>query len=381
MRLAAGIVQAVVETVGQRQTLVVALDEDVAPSDVSEGACTPTSTGEDPSLVVTAVNYLEIARPLRPTDRVLLNMTALDLGLGTGGIAFVVPQGAFGEKADRSDGHLMKLRYTPLQREVCAVEEPASPHHRVMREARSLAGMPVVCCGLHSQVPLVAAAVKHRMPDAHVTYCMTDEAALMLAFSELAERAVCSGLVDATVTCGQALGGVLEAVTLHSGLLAAHHVLASDVCIVGIGPGLAGSETAFGHGGIAQGEALNAVGTLQGAPVAALRVSFADGRARHLGISHHCLTALRDVCLTKAVIALPADVPPTQKAMLTAALREAGLYDKHRVLEVAVARERIDLWGLTVTTMGRTQEDDPAFFDAAFAAGLAAAELAKRRRA
>ena len=101
-------------------------------------------------------------------DRVLLNTTAVDLSLGTGGLHFVVARAGTGQGValdEPSGGHVMKLRYTPLQRDVLVgrvAGEPA-PRRRWPPPTTS-AGMPVVCCGLHSQVPLVAAAVKQADP-------------------------------------------------------------------------------------------------------------------------------------------------------------------------------------------------------------------------
>ncbi|MBN2839986.1 MAG: DUF3866 family protein, partial [Coriobacteriia bacterium] len=131
-----------------------------------------------------AVSFPPLAGACMQGERVLCNTTAVDLGLGTGGEHFVVARAGEGVMVDDPvPGHIMKLRYTPLQRDVTAVEEPISPHHDVMVAARSLDGLPVVCCGLHSQVPIVAAAIKERAPQARVAYVMTDESALPLALS------------------------------------------------------------------------------------------------------------------------------------------------------------------------------------------------------
>jgi hypothetical protein len=269
----------------------------------------------------------------------------------------------------------MKLRYTPLQHEVLSVEEPASPHHAVMEQARSLEGAPVVCCELHSQVPLVAAAVRHIKPQARVVYCMTDEAALLASFSTLLARMRTSGLIDACITCGQALGGDLEAVNLYSGLLAATAVCGADVVICAQGPGIVGTATRFGHGGLAQGQALNAAAVLDGVPMAPLRLSFADARTRHQGVSHHTLTALGVASLAEAVIPVPGDLSSEQAALVDRQLEEAGIPGRHGLVNIPVDRDAIDPCGLEVTTMGRAQSDDPAFFSAAFAAGILAARF------
>lgn len=324
-----------------------------------------------------AVSFPSLAGCCRAGDRVLLNTTAVDLGLGTGGHHIVVARAGEGVALDDpSPGHIMKLRYTPMQREVLAVEEPASEAHRVMAEVRSLDGMPVVCCGLHSQIPLVAAAAKERVPDLRIAYVMSDGAALPLAVSRLAPRLLETGLIDTTITCGQAFGGALEAVNVHSGLLAARHVAGVQLALVGIGPGIPGTATPFGHGGVAQGEAINAVAALGGVPIAVLRVSFADPRPRHVPVSHQTISALVDVALRPALVPVPGLEAPNGEA-LELALEQAGVWHLHERRRVPVGLP--DLRGVEVRTMGRDLDDDPAFFLAAAAAGLVGAGEAGRR--
>lgn len=322
-----------------------------------------------------AIGYLALTGACATGDRVLCNTTAVDLGLGTGGEHFIVARAGEGVSfEDGVPGHIMKLRYTPLQRDVTAVEEPASGYHDVMAEARSIDGMPVVCCGLHSQLAVVAAAIKDRAPALRVTYVMTDEAALPLAVSRLVPRLTDAGLIDTTITCGQAFGGQTEAVNLYSALLAVRHVLHADVAIVAIGPGMPGTATPFGHSGIAQGQALNAAASLGGTPIAVLRVSFADERPRHVPVSHQTLTALREVALAPALVPVPALGEPYD-APITEALEQAGIWARHERREIAVGTPP-DMRGVEARSMGRTIHEDPAFFFAAAAAGVLAAEVA-----
>ena len=107
------------------------------------------------------------------------------------------------------------------------------------------------------------------------------------------------------MTVGQAFGGDLEAVTVHSGLLAARLALQADVVVVSQGPGNLGTGTRWGFSGVGAGEAVNAAGILGGRPVGLLRISAADARERHRGISHHSLTAYGQVALLPADIAVP----------------------------------------------------------------------------
>jgi hypothetical protein len=235
--------------------------------------------------------------------------------------------------------------------------------------------MPVVCCGLHSQIPLVAAAIKERVPSARVVYCMTDEAALPLALSDLVPACRAADLLDATVTCGQSFGGDFESVTLHSGLLAARHVAQADVAIVALGPGIAGTGSVFGHGGIAMGEAVNAAGSVGGRPVAVLRISFTEGRERHLGVSHHSLTALSRVALFPATVAVPL-LPREPAARVAADLEDAGVWALHVRRDVPSGPPLPDTRGVRLSrSIGSTPDDDPAFFAAAAAGGYAAAEM------
>ncbi len=353
-----GTVEAVVGAYEDTQRLEVALDD--------------SSSG-------TAVNYVALTGECKAGERVVLNTTAVDLSLGTGGAHFVVARAGTGSGVvheSDSGGHIMKLRYSPLQVDVLSVESQESVHHAAMKGSDSLQGTPVVCCGLHSQVPLVAAAVKATRPDLRVAYCMTDQAALALGLSDVIRASVGSGLIDATVTCGQAFGGSLEAVNLYSGLLAARHVGDADVVVTAIGPGVVGTATPFGHGGVSQGEAINAVGALGGTPVACLRVSFADPRPRHRGVSHHSLAALTRIALASARVAVPS-VPADMREVIDDALSSAGVWERHERVQADAGRvPPPPMRGVEVTTMGRGLTEDPAFFAAAFAAGEVAAKAA-----
>src|SRR6185295_756186 len=78
----------------------------------------------------------------------------------------------------------------------------------------------------------------------------------------------------------------------HTALLAARLVVGADVAVLAQGPGNLCTGTRWGFSGVAAGEAVNAVAALRGRPVAALRVSEADARERHRGVSHHSQSVL-----------------------------------------------------------------------------------------
>ena len=239
----------------------------------------------------------------------LLNVAALDRGLGTGGYALVVavldPTGRVSAQPPQPAGHLVKARYLPLQAMVAGADEQGSPHHELLRDADSLDGLPVVVADLHSALAPIALAVAHDRPGTRVVYVMTDQGALPLAFSRSYAELREAGLLAGSVTVGQAFGGDLEAVTVHSGLLAARLALAADLVVLTQGPGNLGTGTRWGFSGVAAGEAVNAAAVLGGRPVGSLRVSAADPRERHRGVSHHSLTAYGRVALMRCAIAVP----------------------------------------------------------------------------
>lgn len=324
-----------------------------------------------------ALNYEQLTGSVALGDLVVVNTTARSLNLGTGGYDFVIHVEGKKAQGPPGRGHIMKLRYTPCQFSCLAVEEEESPHHGVMAAADSLEYMPVICGSLHSILPAAAAAVKWRSNwQARVAYIMTDGAALPLAWSKMVAGLREHGLIDQVITVGHAFGGDLEAVNLYSGLLAARHVLAADIAIVCMGPGIVGTGTKYGFSGIELGEMVNAVSILQGIAVAVPRISFADNRPRHQGVSHHTLTALGKVALRPALLSLPI-LTRERYFFIREQLLAAGLWGKHRVVMTSGegAFEILDGLGLKVTTMGRGWEEEREFFAAAAAAGVIAWEL------
>ena len=343
-----------------------------------------------PTRPVRALAYPALTGCPRPGDRVLLNTTALDLGLGTGGYALVVAVPDRLPPDPELAGHLVKARYTPLQATVAGADEQGSPHHDVLRDADDIGGMPVVVADLHSALPAVLAGVldsagrsvagRPRPGETapaqppRIVYVMQDGAALPAWFSRSCAALKHAGWLAATVTTGQSFGGDLETVTVHTGLLAARHVLGADIAVVAQGPGNLGTGTRWGFSGVAAGEAVNAVAALGGRPGASLRVSGADPRERHRGISHHSLTAYGRVALARADVVVPG--LPGELGALVAA-QAARLGARHTVITVAVdgLEAALRAGPVRLSTMGRTLDEDLAYFLAAAAAGRHARRL------
>lgn len=343
---------------------------------VREGACEITvEVAGEPRR---AIAYPGLTGPVGVGDEVLLNVTAADKGLGTGGVDFVManlsaPTADLGEDV----GHIVKARYTPVQHTVLSVEEEDSPYRKAVEDFESLGAMPVVVGQLHSQLAPAAGAIKRLSRNrARVAYVMTDSSALPIAFSRLSAELREKGLIDCTITAGQAFGGEIEAINVHTALIAAKQAAKADAVIVCPGPGHAGTGTRFGFSAIEQGEIINAVNLLAGSAIAIARISYADPRLRHQGLSHHTLTSLGLVALTKCTLALPM-IDQMKLNVIQEQLAHSAIFYRHklRILDGTPGIIELQDKGVKMSSMGRSYEQDPEFFLAAAAAGALAAEM------
>jgi hypothetical protein len=323
-----------------------------------------------------AINYDSLTGQVEAGDLVALNTTAVAKNLGTGGHHFVMWVEGKAAPDPAEAGHIMKMRYTPFQVKVLAVEEADHPGNSLYRSAKGLEGTPVMVGTLHSMTAPAAAALKHTAGrDIKLVYMMTDGAALPIWFSILVNDLRTKSLIDSAVTCGHAFGGDFEAINVYSGLLWAR-AAGADAIVVSMGPGIVGSSSEFGHTALEQGEIINAVNILGGRAVAIPRISFADARDRHFGLSHHTRTALGKVALTPCTVPVPI-LEGDKKHLVHCQMRESGIYDRHLVVQVDTCKlpAILEFYGLEVTTMGRSVKDDPEFFHAAGAAGFYTAGL------
>ena len=326
---------------------------------------------------IEAHGYPGMLGALAPGDRVVVNTTGLDLELGTGGVGFLLWNLDGRGPPGPGEGHIVKMRYTPWQTNVATIEEPDSLHHERLAEAGSLEGMPVVACGLHSQIAGVAAGIRALAPEARIAYLMSDAGALPLAWSDLVRRLRRAGMLDVTCTHGHAFGGDLEAVNVFSGLIALRHAAGADVVVAAMGPGAVGTATALGSTSLEQGQTLDAAGALGGRALACLRISFADPRARHRGVSHHCLTSLGTVARGRCTVVVP-ELEPERSQEVLRQLEGAGVTAaRHDVTtgDGEPGLRLLDAAGVEPTVMGRSPRGDPHAFLAAAAAGACAARM------
>lgn len=326
---------------------------------------------------VAAISYPRLTGPVEVGDEVIVNTTAGELSLGSGGFHIIVWNLRHGDIDIPSKGHIMKLRYTPLQSNVLAAEEDASGNSAALREFSDLNGMPVVVGTLHSQLAPAAAVLRRTAgPKTRIAYMMTDGAALPLALSDQVRELKEKGLIDMSITVGQAFGGDYEAVNVFSGLATAKTVAKADVVIVAMGVGVVGTESFLGFSGIEQGQLVNAIYSMRGRPIAIARLNFHDKRPRHKGLDEQTVAALGVAALVPCELPLP-HMDADKLSQIIDRLERSGLAGKHRVKIVSQddTRDALREFDLKPTTMGRGFDEEPEFFRTAGAAGYLAAKM------
>lgn len=306
-------------------------------------------------------------------DEVIANTTAVDLGLGSGGYHFILWNLSRSDLDTGSEGHVMKLRYTPLQMNVEAAEEAMGSPGQISEVA--LGGMPVIAGSLHSQLLAAATGYRARRPDGRLAYIMTDGGSLPMKFSNTVSFLDRAGYLDGTVSCGHAFGGDLESVNVFGALLAAREQLEADAVVVIMGPGIVGTGSGVGFTGMEQAVTINAAASLGGAPIAIPRITFNDRRPRHYGLSHHTIEVLKTAALARAVVPIPA-MDGDKAEVVWGAIRREEIDLMHEILEVdsSEAVGIIENTGFNPTVMGRDIGSEPEFFMASWAAGFHAGE-------
>lgn len=276
------------------------------------------------------INYNQITGEVEVNNEVLLNTTAVELRLGSGGYHFVMANLSRDRLINIEAGHIMKLRYTPMQMNCMAAEAQESPHHEVFNSFESLESIPIIVGTLHSMLAPIAITLKSLAKIERIVYVMTDGGALPIWMSETVKSLSRTGILSGTVTFGNAFGGDLECINVYTALIAAKEVLKADAVIVCMGPGIAGTDTRYGFSGIEQSCIIDAVNNIKGKAIAVPRVSFTDSRSRHYGLSHHTRMNLGSLCCTRAFIALP-ELPEAKACVLRHQLEYSGIISRHEI--------------------------------------------------
>ncbi len=301
-------------------------------------------------------------------DEVIVNVAALDLDLGSGGFDVVHVNLTRGLDANPGgEAHVMKLNYTSLQHPIDPVELAVRLSHREGgkgAQERWGGGMAVLVLPLHGHLAPAAWAAAQAAAELKVGYVQTAGGALPGSLSRDVVQLRQRGLLCGHIAAAPAYGGEHEALSVVGALDAAANGLRWDAALVGPGPGIVGSDTRLGHGGMAALDSAHAALALGLPTLLSPRLSESDPRERHRGVSHHTLTVL-DLLLGGVEVPIPADSPE-----IAARLNEV-IGECHRLHEASFDLADYATSGLPTRTMGRGIDDDRLFFAAPLAAGVA----------
>jgi hypothetical protein len=306
-----------------------------------------------------AIADVALVGPSQMGDDVIVNVAAVDLELGSGGFDVVHANLTRGLAGEGTPGaHVMKLNYTSLQHAVVPVEAsaPAGAPLTLPTDA------PVAICFLHAQLAPLAWAFARAAPGARLGFVQTAGGALPGALSETVRGLRERGLLSTHLTAGQAYGGEGDAVTTAGALQHGFTERYWHAAVCGPGPGSLDSGSALGHGGMVALDSAHTAAALGCRVVICARVSGADPRPRHRGMSHDTRMAL-ELALVPFVVAHSGERP------------RAGL-GRHDWRRGDADLEGYAATGLPARAMGRSIEEDPAFFAAALAAGSVLAQCA-----
>ncbi|WP_235848936.1 MULTISPECIES: DUF3866 family protein [Bacillaceae] len=317
-----------------------------------------------------ALLYRSLCPDVEVGDVVIVNTTAGNLRLGTGGwdiVRYVMNKHIEEKDISKEDGHIMKARYLSDQHSVLSVEAPESIDHELFQQPIHLNGRNILIGELHSMLPIVWFLLKIlKEEQSSLAVIFSDEASLPLIMSKHVSYLHKQSSFY-SITTGQAFGGKADAVNVVTGLQYAVKKYPIDTPIlITLGPGVVGSNTHYGYSGLSQANWANYIGALGGKPVWIPRLSEYESRERHRGISHHTLTPLKELTLTESILPLPSgeysdslvsngiDLIKNQSHIYIKQISEYKLFP---------LLERVqNLSPFPLSTMGRTIDKDPLFF-------------------
>jgi uncharacterized protein DUF3866 len=316
----------------------------------------------------------------RVGDEVVVNTEARDLGLGSGGFDIVhvnLTRGVQG--GGTREAHTMKLNYTSLQHAV----EPVESQDDSDTDRAAVRSVPVLAIPLHGHLAPAAWAAAQAVPGLRVGYIQTAGGALPGSMSQVVQDLRARELLAGHLAVAPSYGAEHEASSLVGALDAAAGRLSYQAVIAGPGPGILGTASRYGHGGMVALDVAHGALALGLPALVCPRLSAADPRPRHRGLSHHTAAVLR-LLLSPVQVPVPEveteGWPTGERGVVGGeapldALREACA-DRHDLLVEPVDLAGYAASGLPTQTMGRSIKDDPLFFAAALAGGRALAEAA-----
>lgn len=324
-----------------------------------------------------AINYINLTGKCKKGDKVVLNTIAERLKLGSGGYHFVylnlnnevqeTPEG-------RSGGHILKMKYTPSQIRLKTIEE-YEENRELINNIEDLGKKPVIVTTLHSMAAPISAAVKYKNENARIACIYTYGGSMNAEFSDSLKELKKKNIISSVITSGECFGGDFEAVNIFTALIYAYKNLQCDLAVITCGPGIAGTGNFYGFSTLEMIMPLYAAKALNLKPILSPRISFADKRERHIGISMQTMAILKTIDFNTIVPIYNSDKIGTLKDQFIS----AGI-NNNIIMETVgetCAREALDYFSLETRVMGRKYEEDRDYFDNCGAVGVYAADLLK----
>jgi len=335
--------------------------------------------------MIKAIHYKTDREICDEGTMVEVNISAIDLNLGTGGYGFVISifqmassereQYWKSEQQHKYPGHIIKLRYTPVQTPVLAVESQESEYHALFQTNFDLGGKKVFVGELHSMLPILASLLHCWQPRAKIAYIMDDQASLNISLSEHV-RHLKNKTDITTITIGQAIGGDIEAINIYTALEAAQKVVQADHVVITQGPGVVGTGTKRGFSGMQQVHWIHAIHSCGGEAIILPRIQFLDRRERHYGLSHHTMEALHRHTFVSTLLPFPdlSESKNMSDEMNHLLSQIDQLSQKHKVFAKVPSlyhdelNKALQWYNKPIKTMGRDFQEEPIFFYAIAAA-------------
>lgn len=311
-----------------------------------------------------AINYINHTGVCRIGDLVILNTIAVRMSLGTGGYHFVyynlsIKNNNNGDY-NKSSGHIIKMKYTPCQFKVKTIEEMEN-YKSYFDFPVDLSSKKILIAKLHSMIVPVACLLKYKKPDCKISLIYCYGGSLNAGFSDILSELRKKNIIDSVITCGECHGGDYESVNIFTAIIFAYNILNSDFIIISCGPGIAGTSTFYGFSSLELVFAVYTVNLMGNVPIVIPRVSFADKRDRHFGISLQSIAFLK--CIN-----FPVYFPLYNSLgwdIISKQIKTHDIFSKHHVRYVdnSSVREAMGYYKVKGESMGRKYDDDPAYFE------------------
>lgn len=329
---------------------------------------------ENNLLVEKAINYVQETGTCIIEDRVVINTVGNRLELGTGGynLIYLNLSNKQDDKKviDRDNGHIIKMKYTPGQIRVKAVEEYIESS--IFNLQNKLPHIPVIYAILHSMISPLVTTIKYIKQNAIITCVYTYGGAMNANNSFILNKLRKSGLIDNIITTGECYGGDYESINVTTGILFGLSKLKSDIIIVCCGPGVAGSSTFYGFSTFDFIGPIYIAKLLGLCPVLIPRISMADKRERHIGISMQSISILQTLDFPIHLPLYKDKEDIGEFDFIYNQLSMYGIINKHNVqfINEPVTKMVIENLDTDIRVMGRSYAEDPWFFKNCISAGV-----------